>query len=121
VNPSARRLSQWLGEPMPLRKVADLLGVDAAKACGLVRAGRFPCRVTKEKGKYVVLPADVLVAMGSMIRSCGSSTCWPEPSSRGDGTEGWPPPGRVRHRRAGRANVPPSGVTPAWNGLVGRM
>ncbi|MFF0012987.1 hypothetical protein [Streptomyces sp. NPDC005374] len=44
--------------------MADLLGVDAAKACGLVRAGRFPCRVTKEKGKYVVLPADVLVAMG---------------------------------------------------------
>ena len=64
MNPSARRLSQWLREPMPLRKVAVLLGVDAAKACGLVRAGRFPCRVTKEKGKYVVLPADVLVAMG---------------------------------------------------------
>ncbi|MEU9634353.1 hypothetical protein ACGFZZ_37900 [Streptomyces tendae] len=64
MNPSARRLSQWLGEPMPLRKVADLLGVDAAKACHLVRAGRFPCRVTKERGKYVVLPADVLAAMG---------------------------------------------------------
>jgi hypothetical protein len=49
---------------MPLRKVADLLGVDASKACGLVRAGRFPCRVTKVKGKYAAFPVDVMVAMG---------------------------------------------------------
>ncbi|WP_157882530.1 DNA-binding protein [Streptomyces silvensis] len=64
MSPSARRLSQWLTEPMPLRKVADLLGVDPSKAAGLVRANRFPCRVAKLKGKYVALPADVMEALG---------------------------------------------------------
>ncbi|MFC7813081.1 hypothetical protein ACFUTR_00190 [Streptomyces sp. NPDC057367] len=64
MSPGARRLSQWLAEPMPLRKVADLLGVDPSKASGLVRANRFPCRVTKLKGRYVTLPADVMVALG---------------------------------------------------------
>ncbi|MFK0173267.1 hypothetical protein ACIQU5_31235 [Streptomyces sp. NPDC090306] len=64
MSQDARRLSQWLSEPMPLSKVADLLGVDASKASGLVRAKRFPCRVTKVKGKYVAFAADVMVAMG---------------------------------------------------------
>jgi hypothetical protein len=64
VSPRARRLSQWLAEPMPLRKVADLLGVDPSKASGLVRAERFPCRVAKVKGKYVASVADVMEAMG---------------------------------------------------------
>ncbi|SEG95202.1 hypothetical protein SAMN05216223_13261 [Actinacidiphila yanglinensis] len=64
MRPSGRRLSQWLTEPMPLRKVADLLGVDVSKAPGLVRAGRFPCRVTKVNGRYVAFPVDVMVAMG---------------------------------------------------------
>ncbi|MEU6800400.1 DNA-binding protein [Streptomyces neyagawaensis] len=64
MSPGARRLSQWLAEPMPLRVVADLLGVDPSKASGLVRANRFPCRVTKLNGKYVALPVDVMVAMG---------------------------------------------------------
>ncbi|MFH9087007.1 hypothetical protein [Streptomyces sp. NPDC017673] len=43
--------------------MADLLGIGASKACGLVRAGRFPCRVTKVKGRYVAFVADVMVAM----------------------------------------------------------
>ncbi|MFI5522669.1 hypothetical protein [Streptomyces platensis] len=60
----ARRLSQWFPESMPLRKVAVLLGLDASKASGLVRAGRFPCRVTKVKGKYVAFLPDVMEAMG---------------------------------------------------------
>ncbi|WP_039634364.1 hypothetical protein [Streptomyces sp. 769] len=64
MSSSARPLSQWLAEPMPLRKVADLLGVDAAKASGLVRANRFPCRVTKVKGRYVAFAVDVMAAMG---------------------------------------------------------
>lgn len=87
MSPSARRLSQWLAEPMPLRKVSDLLGVDASKASGLVRADRFPCRVTKVNGKYVAFAADVMAAMGIDDRSCGPMTCWPELSSRGDGPE----------------------------------
>ncbi|WP_143658959.1 hypothetical protein [Streptomyces sp. SA15] len=44
--------------------MAELLGVDAAKAPGLVRANRFPCRVSKVKGKYVASVADVMEAMG---------------------------------------------------------
>ncbi|MEW2157065.1 DNA-binding protein [Streptomyces sp. NPDC007189] len=64
MTPRARRLSQWLAEPLPLRKVADLLGVDPSKASGLVRGNRFPCHVTKLKGKYVALPADVMAALG---------------------------------------------------------
>lgn len=61
---SAKRMSQWFADPMPLRMVADLLGLDASKAPGLVRAGRFPCRVTKRKGKYEATVADVMEAMG---------------------------------------------------------
>ncbi|MBP0457005.1 DNA-binding protein [Streptomyces montanisoli] len=64
MSPGAMRLSQWLTEPVPLRTVADLLGVDASKAPGLVRAHRFPCRVTKVKGRYVASAADVMQAMG---------------------------------------------------------
>ncbi|WP_432000292.1 hypothetical protein [Streptomyces sioyaensis] len=58
------RVSQRLSMPMPLREVAALLGLDVSKASGLVRAGRFPCRVIKAKGKYVASVADVMEAMG---------------------------------------------------------
>ncbi|GAA1910732.1 hypothetical protein [Streptantibioticus ferralitis] len=64
MNANSGRVSQWFSMPMPLGKVAGLLDIDPAKAPGLVRAGRFPCRVTKVRGKYVATVGDVMEAMG---------------------------------------------------------
>jgi hypothetical protein len=64
VSSTERPMSQWLSCSLPIRTVAELLGLDASKAAGLVRAGRFPCRVRKAKGRYVASVADVMEAMG---------------------------------------------------------
>ncbi|MFE1957597.1 hypothetical protein [Streptomyces sp. NPDC059479] len=58
------RFSEWLPATIPLRMVADLLGLDASKASGLIREGRFPCCVTKVRGKYVASVVDVMEVMG---------------------------------------------------------
>ncbi|MGW2595930.1 hypothetical protein [Streptomyces klenkii] len=58
------RASDRFCTSLPLRKVAELLDLDASKAPALARAGRFPCRVKKARGRYVVPVTDVMDAMG---------------------------------------------------------
>lgn len=72
MSANGMRFSERLPETLPLREVADLLGLNVSKASGLVRAGKFPCRVRKVQGRYVASVIDVMEAMGiedSVVRA----------------------------------------------------
>jgi hypothetical protein len=58
------RFSDGLPPVLRLGAVAELLGIEPARARDLARSGRFPCEVEKIAGRYVVALPEVMAAMG---------------------------------------------------------